>query len=103
MIKDDPVLSTNKRGTVTFATSGPNSRTTQIFINTNNGPQGNKFLDGQGFSPFAEVIKGMDIVDRIYAGYGEKPNQGEIQNRGNACLSEEFPKLSYVSKAAFTA
>ena len=68
-LKDDPVKVTNARGTVVFATAGPNSRTTQIFINTR--PQGNAFLDNQGFSPIGRVIEGMDIVDRFYAGYGE--------------------------------
>lgn len=68
MLKDDPVKVSNERGTVVFATAGPNSRTTQIFINTR--PQGNAFLDNQGFSPIGRVIEGMDIVDRFYAGYG---------------------------------
>ena len=99
VLKDDPVKTTNARGRVTFATSGPNSRTTQIFINTNT--KGNAFLDKQGFSPFAEVVEGMDIVDRIYDGDREKPNQGKIQNQGNVYLDKEFPRLSYFSDAKF--
>ena len=63
--------------------------------------KGNAFLDKQGFSPFAEVVEGMDIVDRIYDGDREKPNQGKIQNQGNVYLDKEFPRLSYFSDAKF--
>ncbi len=96
-IPDDPVKESNKRGYVTFAqTAAPNSRSTQIFINFGD----NGFLDSQRFAPFGKVTSGMDVVNKIYAGYGEKPNQGMIQTQGNAYLEKEFPKLDYVKKAS---
>lgn len=94
ILKDDPTVMTNKRGTLTYATSGKDSRTTQLFINTRAG--GNGRLDGQGFAPFGEVITGMEFVDLIQNKYGEKPGQGKIVNQGNAYLEKEFPDLSYI-------
>jgi peptidyl-prolyl cis-trans isomerase A (cyclophilin A) len=94
-IPDDPVKESNKRGYVTFATAGPNTRTTQIFINFKD----NSFLDGQGFSPFGRVLTGMDVVDKIYSVDREKPDQGQVQAQGNAYLEKSFPKLDYVKKA----
>ena len=72
-IKDDPVKQSNKRGFVTFATGGPNTRTTQLFINFKD----NSALDKKGFAPFGEVTKGMDVVDKIYNGYGEGAPRGK--------------------------
>ena len=98
-IKDDAPKGknkqSNKRGFITFATSGPNSRTTQVFINFKT----NAFLDGQGFTPFGEVIKGMEIVDKINSEYGERPDQGSIQSQGNAYLNKKFPNLDFINKA----
>jgi len=95
-IPDDPVKESNKRGYVTFAkSSAPNSRTTQIFINFKD----NTFLDSQGFSPFGQVISGMEVVDGIYSGDRENPDQTQVQTQGNAYLNKSFPKLDYVKKA----
>jgi cyclophilin family peptidyl-prolyl cis-trans isomerase len=100
-INDDPVKQSNKRGFITFATSGPNSRTTQVFINfADNGR-----LDQMGFSPFGQVTTGMNVVDQLYSGYGEGapngngPDQGRIQREGNAYLTRDFKNLDYVKKA----
>ena len=93
---DDPVKWSNLRGTITFATSGPNSRTTQMFINFGN----NRGLDRQGFSPFGKVIKGMEHVDAIYSGYAQRPDQGRIQAQGNEYLKKEFPKLDFIKKTS---
>ena len=100
-IKDDPVKTTNQRGFVTFATSGPDSRTTQVFINFAD----NSGLDRQGFSPFGKVISGMNVVDALNAEYGEGaprgngPDQGRLQTEGNSYLAKSFPKLDYIKKA----
>jgi peptidyl-prolyl cis-trans isomerase A (cyclophilin A) len=101
-IPDDAVRQTNARGTLTFATAGPNTRTTQLFINYRNNPG----LDQSGFAPFGQVVEGIEVVDRLHAGYGEGapagrgPDQGRIQAEGNAYLERAFPDLDYVRRAA---
>ncbi|HLY59281.1 MAG TPA: peptidylprolyl isomerase [Terriglobia bacterium] len=101
IIQDDPVKQSNKRGYVTFATGGPNTRTTQVFINFGD----NAFLDSQGFSPFGQVTEGMDVVDNLYSGYGEGapqgsgPEQGRVQNEGKPYLDKSFPKLDSIKTA----
>ena len=95
-IKDDPPKVSNKVGTVVFAkTSEPNTRSTQLFINV--GDNGNS-LDSQGFTPFGEVIQGMDIVMKLNMEYGEQPSQAAIADIGNPYLEEHFPRLDYVKK-----
>jgi peptidyl-prolyl cis-trans isomerase A (cyclophilin A) len=96
-LKDDPVKQSNKRGYITFATSGPNSRTTQVFINFAD----NAGLDAQGFAPFGQVSEGMNVVDKLYSGYGRDnvPDQARISSLGNAYLLKSYPKLDYVKKA----
>jgi peptidyl-prolyl cis-trans isomerase A (cyclophilin A) len=96
-IPDDPVKESNRRGYVTFATSGPDSRTTQIFINLSD----NTRLDSMSFAPFGEVVEGMDVVDQFNSQYGESitQRQGEIAAEGNAFLDREFPGLDTIVKA----
>ncbi len=106
--KDDPVKRSNKRGTLTFATAGANTRTTQIFINyaDRNGAS----LDGTGFSPFGEITSGMEVADQLYAGYGDMPSQGghgpdpdKIAKQGTSYLTQNFPKIDSIKTARIVA
>lgn len=100
-IKDDPVKQSNRRGYVTYAMAGPNTRTSQVFINFDD----NTSLDSQGFPPFGWVVSGMNVVDSLNAEYGEGaprgrgPDQSRIQMEGNAYLAQSFGKLDFVKKA----
>ena len=100
-IPDDPVKEANRKGTVTYATRGPQTRTTQIFINLRD----NQPLDRQGFAPFGKVISGMDIVEQLYSGYGEMaprgqgPDPNQIELQGNTYVENHFPRLDYIKKA----
>ncbi len=100
-IKDDPKKVSNREGTVVFAAAGPDSRTTQVFINLGNN---SKQLDGQGFTPFGEVIQGMENVNSFYMGYGEGPpggsgpDQSVIANQGTSYVEERFPKMDHILK-----
>ncbi len=101
-IPDDPVRLSNTRGTLVFATAGPSTRTSQLFINLGN----NTRLDQQGFSPVGRVIEGMEVVDSLYAGYGELKGAGPTPGAqdslfasGNVFLDRVFPKLDKILKA----
>jgi peptidyl-prolyl cis-trans isomerase A (cyclophilin A) len=100
-LKDDPVKQSNKRGYITYAMAGPNTRTSQVFINFGD----NASLDSQGFSPFGRVVTGMEVVDKLNAEYGEGaprgrgPDQSRMQMEGNAYLTKDFGRLDYVKKA----
>lgn len=101
-IPDDPVRRGNARATVSFATAGPNTRTTQLFVNLVN----NFRLDRLGFTPVGRVVEGMNVVDSLYGGYGEGPPSGKgpdqdrIAADGNRYLEREFPKLDYIRTAS---
>jgi peptidyl-prolyl cis-trans isomerase A (cyclophilin A) len=97
-IADDPVKVSNTPGTITYADAGPNTRSTQVFVNLgNNGAN----LDAQGFSPFGRVTSGMSVVNKLYGGYGEQPSgmQQQIATQGNAFLRKQFPKLDHIVTA----
>ncbi len=100
LLEDDPVTQSNTRGRVSFARSGANSRTTHVFVNSKD----NSNLDDR-FAPFGEVIEGMEVVDELYAGYGDGPPRGEgvYQARALALGAEyfdaEFPELDRIERA----
>ena len=100
-IPDDKVKQSNLRGTITFATAGPSTRTSQVFINLAN----NRMLDNQGFAPFGKVTEGMDVVDHLYAGYGDMPPTGtgpdpsKLEAQGNEYLTAHFSRLDYIKTA----
>ncbi len=93
-IQDDPVLKSNTRGYISYATAGPNTRTTQLFINYGN----NARLDNMGFAPFGVVSASADMIalDHVYSGYGQDPDQGEIYAEGNTYLKKNYPNLDYI-------
>ena len=102
-LPDDPVRQSNNRGTIAYAMTGPNTRTTQLYINISE----NSRLDADGFSPIGRIVEGMDIVDQLYSGYGEDAGggmrggkQGKIFEGGNTYLDREFPKLDKLVRAS---
>lgn len=100
-IDDDSVRRSNVRGTLSFATSGPNTRTVQLFINIAD----NARLDSRGFAPFAQVVSGMGVVDSLYSGYGEGPprgkgpDQGRMEKEGDTYIARDFPMLDRIVRA----
>jgi peptidyl-prolyl cis-trans isomerase A (cyclophilin A) len=102
-ILDDPLKEKNRRGTLAFAKSDPNTRATEIFINLAD----NAILDEQVFVPFARIIEGMEVADKFYAGYGEMRPEGKyidagrVEGEANEYLVPRFPKLDYIKRARF--
>jgi peptidyl-prolyl cis-trans isomerase A (cyclophilin A) len=99
-IPGDQVAAHNSRGAFDFASAGPNTRTTQVFVDLGD----NAFLDGNGFAPIGSVTQGMDVLDKLYSGYKEQPtpHQGEMQSQGNAWLEQHYPKLDSIKSATIT-
>jgi len=101
-IPDDPVVASNLRGYISYAMTGPDTRSTQVYISMVD----NTRLDRQGFSPLGQVVEGMEVVDRLYSGYGEDAgggmragNQGPVEEGGTAYLVEHYPELDFVIQA----
>jgi peptidyl-prolyl cis-trans isomerase A (cyclophilin A) len=95
VIPDDPVRQPNRRGTLAFASAGPNSRTTQLFINLAD----NRRLDALGFAPIGQVTEGLSTVEGLYGQYGERPSQDSITRQGDAYLKRSFPNLDQIRSA----
>ena len=85
----------NKRGFISYAKAGPNTRTTQVFINYGD----NSRLDADGFAPFGEVIEGMDVVDKFNSEYGGNPDQGALQQLGKSWIDKNMPKVDLIKTA----
>ena len=97
-IKDDPHGQSNKKGTITFATAGPNTRTTQLFINLKDNPN----LDSQGFTPFGVVDPpGMNVVEMLYDQYGDSAgmDQDNIAKGGKKYIDQKWPRLDIIKSA----
>jgi peptidyl-prolyl cis-trans isomerase A (cyclophilin A) len=101
-IQDDPVKGSNKAGSITFAMGGPNTRTTQVFINLTDNTQ----YDGMGFAPFGTITDGLDVVKNLYSGYGDMaemggsgPSQKLTMEQGKAYLDKSFPLLDHIVSA----
>ena len=95
LITDDPVRQHNVKGTLTYAHEGPGTRSHQLFFNLDD----NSRLDTLGFAPIGKVVDGMQVVDSLYSGYGERINQHLVSTLGNSYLQRMFPKLDYIRTA----
>ncbi len=94
-IVDDGPKQTNERGYLSYAAGGPNTRTTQVFINRTD----NKSLDQSGFAPFGKITSGMNVIERLYADYGERVDANKVHSEGTAYLTKSFPRLDYIKTA----
>jgi len=104
VIPDDPLVQHNTPGFVAFANTGPNTRSTEVYINTGDNSRNDK---ENGFAPFGQVVEGMDVVEKLYGGYGEHAgggmragHQDDMFAGGNAWLDREFPKLDKLIRAS---